>query len=100
MWERTCVTLLIITNGVLKIGQLIKEHEERRAGCFSWVDNLYEIRVWKVCNRDCKYRMGKGKIIIILSSLTTNSHITDIVDHGKPESIPCDWTVANNFDNH
>ena len=42
MWERTCVALLIITNGVLKIGQLIKEHEERWAGCSSWVDNLYK----------------------------------------------------------
>ena len=99
MWERTCVTLLIITNGVLKIGQLIKEHEERRAGCFSWVDNLYEIRVWKVCNRDCKYRMGKGKNYYTLKFDNQFSH-NNIVDHGMPESIPCDWTVANNFDNH
>ena len=79
MWERTCVTLLIITNGVLKIGQLIKEHEERWAGCLSWVDNLYKKGyAWKVCVGTAN-RMGKGKIIIILyilSSLTTNAILT------------------------
>ena len=41
-------------------------------------------------------KIGKRKIIIILSSLTTNSHITEIVNHGMPESIPCEWTIVIN----
>ena len=30
------------------------------------------------------------------SILTTTSHIMDIVDPGKPESIPCEWAVVIN----
>ena len=39
-------------------------------------------------------KIGKRKTSF--SILTTTSHITDVVNHGMPESKPCEWAVVIN----